>query len=44
MKEQKLMRCWKCGQKMSAVVGNYEYDDKRLGHLSVPCKAGELRG
>ncbi|MCQ2395594.1 MAG: hypothetical protein MJ249_15040 [Kiritimatiellae bacterium] len=42
MKEQKTMHCWSCGKKMAAVVGNYEYDDKCLGHLSVPCKAGEL--
>ena len=39
MKGQKTMHCWSCGKKMTAVVGNYEYDDKCLGHLSVPCKA-----
>ena len=42
MKEQKTMHCWNCGKKMTAIVGNYEYDDKCLGHLSVPCKVGEL--
>ena len=42
MKERKTMHCWNCGKKMTAVAGNYEYDDKCLGHLSVPCKAGEM--
>ena len=42
MKGQKSMHCWNCGKKMTAFAGNYEYDSKCLGHLSVPCKVGEL--
>ena len=42
VKKQKTMHCWNCGKMMTAFVGNYEYDNKCLGHLSVPCKAGEL--
>lgn len=42
MKEQKTMHCWNCGKRMTAFAGNYEYDSKCLGHISVPCRAGEL--
>ena len=42
VKKQKTMHCWNCGMMMTAFVGNYEYDNKCLGRLSVPCKAGEL--
>ena len=41
-KEHNIMHCWKCGKEMTSHKGTYEYDNKYLGHISVPYDVGEL--
>jgi len=42
MQKAKSVHCWNCGKEMVRGKGVYEYDNKYLGHLSVPYAEGEL--
>ena len=42
MQKSKTIHCWNCGKEMTCGRGVYEYENKYLGHLSVPYSEGEL--
>ena len=42
MAEKKEIHCWKCGRSMRTASGDYEYEDKFLGRMSIPAERGEL--